>query len=80
MLTGLRFGVPPRQNLPMTLFLGTTLWSHLPPQRDGALDGVENDNLRISDEAMDLLRKILRFDPNDRLTLEQIRAHAWMTS
>lgn len=48
----------------------------LPPQSDGALDGV--DNLGISNEAMDLLRRILRFNPNNRLTLEEIRAHAWM--
>ena len=36
-------------------------------------------NLGISDEAMDLLRKMLRFNPNNRLTLGQISTHAWMT-
>lgn len=64
----------------MILVWGTRLCFFLSPQRDGALDDVDNDNLGISNEAMDLLRKILRFDPNDRFTLEQIRAHAWMTS
>ncbi len=49
----------------------------LPPLIDGALDDVEN--LGISDEAMDLLRKMLRFNPNNRLTLGQISTHAWMT-
>jgi hypothetical protein len=53
----------------------------LPPLNDGALDAFGNlfYNLGISNEAVDLLKQILRFDPNNRLTLEQIRAHPWMT-
>lgn len=53
----------------------------LPPLNDRALDALGNlfYNLGISNEAVDLLKQILRFDPNNRLTLEQIRAHPWMT-
>jgi hypothetical protein len=78
MFTGLRFKETPCQYLGMNLMWGTTICYRLGPQSNGALDGVSFGN--ISEEAMNLLRQILRFDPNDRLTLEQIRAHPWMTN
>jgi len=37
-------------------------------------------NLGISSDAMDLLQRMLFLDPKDRLSLDQVRAHPWMTS
>mmetsp|Transcript_20020 Transcript_20020/g.30105 ORF Transcript_20020/g.30105 Transcript_20020/m.30105 type:complete len:432 (+) Transcript_20020:175-1470(+) len=34
--------------------------------------------LGLSSDAMDLLQRMLWLDPNDRLSLEQVRAHPWM--
>lgn len=34
----------------------------------------------ISSDAMDLLQRMLFLDPNDRLSLDQVRAHPWMVS
>jgi serine/threonine protein kinase len=48
-----------------------------PPLYDGVLEGT--DYLGISSEAMDLLKQMLRLDPNNRLTLRQICAHPWVT-
>jgi serine/threonine protein kinase len=33
----------------------------------------------ISDDALDLLQRMLFYDPKDRLSLDQVRAHPWMT-
>ena len=33
----------------------------------------------LSEDAMDLLQSMLYLDPADRLSLEQVRAHPWMT-
>lgn len=35
-------------------------------------------NIHISEEAMDLLQKILRGNPNERLTIREMKAHPWM--
>jgi len=35
-------------------------------------------NIHISEEAMDLLQRILQGTPSDRLTIPDIRAHPWM--
>ncbi len=59
------------------LFMLTGSRFSYPPLYDGVLDGA--DDLGISSEAMDLLKRMLRLDPNDRLTLRQIRAHPWVT-
>jgi serine/threonine protein kinase len=32
----------------------------------------------ISKDAMDLLQRMLFYDPKDRLSLDQVRAHPWM--
>jgi serine/threonine protein kinase len=34
----------------------------------------------ISSDAMDLLQRMLFSDPKDRLSLDQVRAHPWMTN
>jgi serine/threonine protein kinase len=48
--------------------------------RDGGLRNMLLQwNIIISDAAMDLLQHMLRANPNDRLTIEQIRSHPWMT-
>lgn len=47
-----------------------------PPLIDRAFEGVE---LGLSHEATDLLRKMFRLEPNDRLTLEQIKRHPFVT-
>ena len=36
-------------------------------------------NIIISDAAMDLLQNMLRANPSQRLTIEEIRHHPWMT-
>ena len=36
--------------------------------------------LGISSDAMDLLQRMLFLDPKDRLSLDQVRAHPWMTA
>lgn len=47
--------------------------------RDGGLRNMLLQwNIIISDEAMDLLQRMLRADPRQRLTIEQIRLHPWM--
>lgn len=35
-------------------------------------------NIHISEEAMDLLQKILQGNPSDRLTIPEMKAHPWM--
>ena len=47
-----------------------------PPLIDRAFDGVD---LGLSNEATDLLRKMFRLDPKDRLTLQQILVHPFVT-
>jgi serine/threonine protein kinase len=47
-----------------------------PPLIDRAFEGVE---LGLSHEATDLLRKMFRLEPKDRLTLEQIKMHPFVT-
>jgi serine/threonine protein kinase len=49
----------------------------LPPFRDVVFNGVYD--LGMSNEAMDLLERIFRLDPNNRLTLSQILEHPWVT-
>ena len=34
--------------------------------------------VQISDEAKDLIRRLLRVNPEKRLTLEQVLAHPWI--
>ena len=43
---------------------------------DRAFEGVE---LGLSYDATDLLRKMFRLDPNDRLALQQIQQHPFVT-
>lgn len=59
------------------LFLLTGQRFKNPPLRDHALDRVE---LGISQEAMDLLRKMFRLDSNDRLSLKEVTNHPWTCS
>jgi serine/threonine protein kinase len=48
--------------------------------RDGGLRNMLLQwNIIISDEAMDLLQRMLRAEPSHRLTIEQIRSHPWMS-
>lgn len=42
------------------------------------LDGVYEEPDHLSEEAKDLLRKVLNVDPNKRLGIEEIKAHKWM--
>lgn len=37
-------------------------------------------DLGLSSDAMDLLQRMLFLDPKDRLSLDQVRAHPWMTN
>ena len=46
-----------------------------PPLIDRAFEAVD---LGISYEATDLLRKIFRLDPKNRLSLEQIKSHPFV--
>ena len=47
-----------------------------PPLIDNAFDNVELDY--VSRDAMDLLRKMFRLDPKNRLSLEQIKEHPFV--
>jgi serine/threonine protein kinase len=47
-----------------------------PPLIDRAFEGVE---LGLGHDASDLLRKMFRLDPENRLTLEQIQRHPFVT-
>jgi len=38
----------------------------------------QSPNLEVSPEAMDLLQKMLWFQPKERLSLRQVRAHPWI--
>lgn len=58
------------------LFMLTGKRMSNPPLFDRAFEGIE---LGLSCEATDLLRKIFRLDPKDRLTLEQIQQHPFVT-
>ncbi|KAL7532509.1 hypothetical protein ACHAXR_004675 [Thalassiosira sp. AJA248-18] len=57
------------------LFMLTGKRLEKPPLVDRAFDSVD---LGISYEAMDLLRKMFRLDPNNRLSLGQIRDHPFV--
>lgn len=46
-----------------------------PPLYDKALDAVDLD---VSNEAMDLLTKMFRLNPNDRMNLEEVRNHPFL--
>jgi len=39
----------------------------------------EKDQYRLSEEVVDLLQNILRQDPEDRYTAEEILRHPWIT-
>ncbi|KAL7486169.1 hypothetical protein ACHAW6_011766 [Cyclotella cf. meneghiniana] len=58
------------------LFMLTGKRLSYPPLIDRAFEGVE---LGLSYEATDLLRKMFRLNPNDRLTLRQIQQHTFLT-
>ena len=47
-----------------------------PPLIDNAFDNVQLDY--VSRDAMDLLRKMFRLDPKNRLSLEQIKVHPFV--
>lgn len=51
-----------------------------PPLIDRAFDQLQDEQLgvRLSDEAKDLLKRMFRLDPRNRLTLVEIRNHRWM--
>ena len=42
------------------------------------LRGSYNINSEISDEGKDLLMSILKFNPDDRFTIEEILEHPWV--
>ncbi len=62
------------------LFMLTGRRLVVPPLRDGVFDNVEPTELGLSDAAMDLLRRIFRLRPEDRLTLDEICAHQFLQS
>jgi len=35
-------------------------------------------NINLSDEAIDLLRKMLDSDPNKRISIEEVKNHKWI--
>jgi serine/threonine protein kinase len=37
-------------------------------------------NVGLTSDAMDLLQRMLFIDPQDRLSLDQVRAHPWMVN
>jgi serine/threonine protein kinase len=43
-------------------------------------DHVRKRKLTISDDALDLLQRMLRINPNDRLTLTEVEEHSWLKS
>mmetsp|Transcript_27031 Transcript_27031/g.46113 ORF Transcript_27031/g.46113 Transcript_27031/m.46113 type:complete len:375 (+) Transcript_27031:188-1312(+) len=49
-----------------------------PPLVDSVFDGYTGSDLGISDVALDLLRRMHRFKPSDRLSLAQVRDHPWV--
>ncbi len=51
-----------------------------PITQDRMFDSVEPNQWGVSVEAMDLLRKMFRLNPADRLTLDQILAHQFLQS
>ena len=60
-------------------------WRADPYYRAFAVDGLLMATLQswgrpISDEAGDLLQRMLREDPKDRLTLAQVMEHPWVTN
>lgn len=58
------------------LFMLTGKRLQNPPLIDNAFDNVELDY--VSRDAMDLLRKMFRLDPKNRLSLEQIKEHPFV--
>mmetsp|Transcript_16768 Transcript_16768/g.34994 ORF Transcript_16768/g.34994 Transcript_16768/m.34994 type:complete len:200 (+) Transcript_16768:857-1456(+) len=62
------------------LFMLTGRRFREPPRNDRAFDQLQDEQLgvRLSDEAKDLLKKMFRLDPRNRLTLGEIRNHGWM--
>jgi hypothetical protein len=62
------------------LFMLTGRRLKVPPLQDGVFDNVAPSELELSDEAMDLLRRIFRLRPEDRLTLDEILAHQFLQS
>jgi len=57
------------------LFMLTGIRFEYPPLYDGVLDTVD---LGVSNEAMDLLRRMFRLHPEDRMSLEEIRNHPFL--
>jgi serine/threonine protein kinase len=58
--------------------------SHLPQQQQQEPSTIDTSPAvvttgRVSDNALDLLQQMLRFDPNNRPTLEEIQQHPWFT-
>ena len=62
------------------LFMLTGTRFQSPPLKDGVLDNVDLSERGVSDVAMDLLRKIFRFRPEDRLSLDEIYEHQFLQS
>ena len=58
------------------LFMLTGKRLQNPPLIDNAFDNIELDY--VSRDAMDLLRKMFRLDPKNRLSLEQIKEHPFV--
>ena len=73
----LRFNVFPTMLKAGTilLFMLTGKRFEYPPLFDRVLDEID---LGVSNEAMDLLRRIFRLHPTDRMSLEEIRNHPFL--
>lgn len=71
-------------SLGVTLFAmttGHTPWSEATGQESGVRDVLKNQGgrVRLSPKLVDLLDGMLTFQPDDRLGLDAVAAHAWMT-
>lgn len=44
------------------------------------MDQLQNWDIRLSDEAGDLMQNMLQLHPKDRLTLTEVMTHPWVTS
>ena len=66
-------------HLPFNLYKGDDVAPGVQPSPHGEYTFPDRHWSHISEEAKDLIRGLLNIDPNERMSLEEMCAHPWMT-
>jgi serine/threonine protein kinase len=58
--------------------LGVILFEMVVGKKEGLLNTINSENLLISDEIKDLIKKMIEIDPTKRISMDEIWTHNWV--